>query len=584
MKRALLIFALSVPVLAGTFLWLNVRVTTEPLPPVSPLPTSAFSDSTRPWWHGTVVYQIYPRSYQDTDGDGIGDLEGIIQRLDYLADLGVETLWLSPFFESPQDDFGYDVSDFERVDPVYGDSLVVARLIEGVHRRGLKIVFDLVLNHTSDQHRWFVESRSSRSNPRADWYVWRDGDGEDPPNNWHNALGQPAWHYDEVRDQWYYSAFLPFQPDLNYRDSNVRSRMLNVARFWLDRGVDGFRLDIFNFLYEADTLADHPWSPRFLPDHTFESMMFQKRKYTLNQPETFEFAKTLRSVLDEYDPPRFTVGEVFGPHSVLRRLMGDKQNGLHTVFLFSISDFQFNADFFREQIRAFEAFYPHPIVPSYVFSNHDRPRAITRLGNDIRKAKLLAMLQLTVRGIPYIYQGEEVGMHTASMPPEGALDPLAWEYAPISPKWASRFGIELNRDNVRTPMQWNDGPNAGFTDASARPWLQVQHNYRDINVEAALTDSLSLLNTYRLLLRYRQSTEALRLGSLQLIGQDRLPEDILAYRRTYGNQSVVVYLNLSAEPTDIKLSGQRLFTIGSVGDASDASILGPYSGVVLVET
>lgn len=581
MRKLFAAVVVLVVLATAVFVYSNLRSVVDPVPDTVAIPDEAYTDPSRPWWHGTVVYQIYPRSFQDSDGDGIGDLAGIASRLDYLQDLGVETIWLSPFFESPQADFGYDISDYRRVDPVYGDSLILSALIDDVHRRGMKIVFDLVLNHTSDQHPWFVESRSSRDNARSDWYVWRDGRGDGPPNNWHSALGTRAWHYDTTRSQWYYAAFLPFQPDLNYRNPAVRPAMLDVARYWLDRGADGFRLDIFNFLYESESLADNPFSLRLLPDHTMSAMKFQRKKYTLNQPETFDFARELRRVLDGYDPPRFMVGEVFGTHSTLRRLLGERGDGLHTVFLFSVSELSFTADFFREQIRAFEAFYPHPMQPTYVFSNHDRPRSITRLENDAARARLLAMLQLTVRGIPFIYQGEEIGMTTASIPGDDALDPLGREYSPISPGWAKLLNLNLNRDNVRTPMQWDDGPNGGFTVASARPWLPVQHNYKEINVASQAADTGSLLNTYRSLLQLRRSEPALRLGSLAFVEGSCLSRELLCYRREYGGRSMDIYLNMSQSVHEIGASGVVRFHVGSTGVVEGGLRLGPYAGVVV---
>ncbi len=582
MKRLLGILALVLVIPGLIFVWLNLRVSTEPLPHVEDIPGAAYTNAARPWWHSTVVYQIYPRSFQDTDGDGFGDLRGVIQRLDYLAELGVETIWLSPFFESPQRDFGYDVSDFEKVDPVYGDSIVLSQLIDETHRRGMKVVFDLVLNHTSDQHRWFVESRSSRDNAYSDWYVWREGRGSDPPNNWHNALGQRGWHYEETRDQWYYSAFLPFQPDLNYWNPEVRRAMLDLARHWLDRGVDGFRLDIFNFLYEANTFEDNPFSLRFVPDPTITALKFQRRRFTMNRPESFRFAEDLRAVMDEYDPPRFTVGEVFGPHSTLRRFMHDERDGLHSVFLFTISDFDFDAEFFRRQIRTFEAFYPHPLLPTYVFSNHDRPRSITRLGNDAQKAKLLALLQMTVRGIPFVYQGEEIGMHTASISADDALDPLAKDYSPLPALLGKILNLEFNRDNERTPMQWDRSANAGFTDAATTPWLPVQSNYPRINVHRQMADSTSLWNTYRTLLRLRKAEKPLSLGSLDLVNARDLPGGVLAYHRTYGSRRLSVYLNVSDRRQPVHAGGSILYEVGSADESDDGIGLGPYSGVIVL--
>lgn len=569
----------------AVFLYINLRTPKEPLPPL----TSDYGNEPpyqqREWWNGTTVYQIYPRSFQDSDGDGIGDLGGIISRLDYLRDLGFETLWLSPFFVSPQRDFGYDVSDFRRPDPVYGDSLLVDSLIREVHRRDMKIVFDLVLNHTSEEHPWFQASRSGPDDPKSDWYVWWEGSPDQPPNNWQNALATPAWHYDDSRQAWYYAAFLPFQPDLNWRNPEVKTAMFDAARYWLDRGVDGFRLDIFNFIYEDSLFRDNPFTLRYVPTPDFVKARGQHRKYNINHPDNFTLAQEFRAVLDEYKTPaRFAVGEVFGPHSVLKTFLGEQRDGLHLVFLFDITDFEWRASFFREHIRRFEAFYPLPYQPTYVFSNHDRPRSITRLENDVRKARLLALLQFTVRGVPFTYQGEEIGMHTGSIPSGEAKDPLPSAIQQSLPGFLQGSGGDLpfvfNRDNCRTPMQWTAGPNAGFTSPEADPWLPVLPTHGRINVAAQQRADTSLLQTYRALLTLRRQSMPLRWGSLQLLEED-LPKTVLAYRRIYHEQQMAVHLNFSGSEQTCPLAGSNLvFTIGDARLENGQLILGPHSGAV----
>ncbi len=301
-KIALAILLLLITAIA-VLLVVNLTDASEPIPEVEVAHGQEADRSKRPWWEATTVYQVYPRSFQDSDGDGVGDLAGIISRLDYIRELGFETIWFSPFFRSPQKDFGYDVSDYYLPDPQYGDSTLVDSLIREIHRRDMKVVFDLVLNHTSEEHPWFAASRASRDNPRSDWYVWRDGAGEDPPTNWHSALGMNGWHYDPTRGQWYFSSFLSFQPDLNWRNPEVKEAMFEVVRHWLDKGVDGFRLDIFNYIYEDPDFRDNPFSLRVVPTGDFTEMFWQKKAYTMNHPDDFVLAKELRGILDQYDPP-----------------------------------------------------------------------------------------------------------------------------------------------------------------------------------------------------------------------------------------------------------------------------------------
>ena len=535
--------------------------------------------SNRPWWEATTVYQVYPRSFQDSDGDGVGDLAGIISRLDYIRDLGFETIWFSPFFRSPQKDFGYDVSDYYLPDPQYGDSILVDSLIREIHKRDMKVVFDLVLNHTSEEHPWFEASRASKDNPKSNWYVWRDGKGEDPPTNWHSALGMNGWHYDDVRRQWYFSSFLSFQPDLNWRNPEVKQEMFEMVRHWLDKGVDGFRLDIFNYIYEDPEFRDNPFSLRVVPTQDFTKMFWQEKKYTMNHPDDFALAKELRSILDGYDPPRFMVGEVFGDHKTLKNFLGENQDGLNLVFLFDISSLEWDADFFRDKIRRIEAFYPYPYTPTYVFSNHDRPRSITLLGDDLQKAKTLALLQLTLRGVPFYYQGEEIGMSTGTIPGEEALDPL-----PAAFDWLPDFAKDevFNRDNCRTPMQWEAGPNAGFTSAGATPWLPVLPGSDKTNVASQRRNPNSLWHVNKTLLRIRNQYPSLKWGSLRW-----LPEydqgDILAYDRIYHDQSLRILINISEESEQVEVSGDRtvLYSSGPAILEGDVLNLPPNTGVIL---
>ena len=531
------------------------------------------------WWQRTTVYQIYPRSFKDSNGDGIGDLEGVISKLDYLKDLGIETIWLSPFFSSPQQDYGYDISDYRGVAPEYGDTNTVNRLIKEIHLRGMKVVFDMVMNHTSDQHPWFQESRQSNNNPKSDWYVWRDGKGKHhnkPPNNWKASIGGSGWHYDETRKQYYWSSFLSFQPDLNYYNPEVKKAMFANVRYWLDRGVDGFRLDIFNSIYEDSSFRNNPFRFKAIPSATDPDGFFQHMKYTVNHPLDSVFAKELRAVINEYQPARFLVGEVFGNNKTLRHFIGDKQDGLNLVFLFKTLDRKFKAKAYKKLLTEFEKDYPAPYLLTFVYSNHDRKRGISRLGNDVRKAKLLAMIQLTTRAVPFIYQGEEIGMEQAHIPLKQAKDLLALKYSNI-PQWLVTLSPEsLNRDECRTPMQWDSTANAGFSQGGA-PWLPVNGNYKRINVVKEEGDSSSLLLFYKDLLAWRKRDHAVM--TKQLTPIEHLPNGILAYSR----DDVIVFVNFTKHTKKFKMpfSGRVMVGTEHVETTGNNLYVPPYGGAVV---
>jgi oligo-1,6-glucosidase/alpha-glucosidase len=526
-----------------------------------------------PWWQHTTVYQIYPRSFADGNGDGIGDLPGVLAKLDYLQALGVETLWLSPFFASPQRDFGYDVSDYYGVAPEYGSVADVARLIREVHARGMKIVFDLVLNHTSDEHPWFVASRRDRHDPKRSYYLWRAGRlpaGKAPPNNWRSMLGGSGWHYDAATGEWYFASFLPFQPDLNYRNPEVKAAMLDVVRHWLAQGVDGFRLDIFNALYKDASFADNPFSPRPIPTADNPHGFFQRHVHTIDHPDTFAFARELRAVVDGAgEPPRFVVGEVFGDARTLKRYCGADGDGLHLVFLFETLRARLAARPVRRLIAAVERAFAEPHVPTWVLGNHDRPRLMQRLGDDVDKAKLMATLQLTVRGVPFIYYGDEIGVGQLDLPRAAAKDPVAARFRFV-PRWLSRrllqHGILLNRDECRAPMAWDGGANAGFSPPDTTPWLPLHPRHHEVNVAVAERDPASLLHCYRALLRQRRERAALHAGRLELVATG-LPAGVVGYRRTHLRDEVEVLLNFSPRERRLELErhrGRTLFSSRSV--------------------
>jgi alpha-glucosidase len=539
----------------------------------------------RHWWQSTTIYQIYPRSFADSDDDGIGDLRGIISRLDYIQDLGFETIWVSPFFRSPQQDWGYDVSDYYTVAPEYGDTADVDELIDAVHRREMRILFDLVMNHTSIQHPWFQESRSSRDNPKRDWYIWKDGHGKRPPNNWKAIPGGSAWHYDEGTEQWYYASFLPFQPDLNFRNPDVKQAMFDVVRYWLDKGIDGYRLDIFHAIYEDAQFRDNPFAPVYVPSDHAAAGFFQKWKYNLNQPETFELAKELRAITDAYTPQRLLLGELFGDDDTIRRYLGERQDGLHLVFLWKLLGMEPSARFLRDVVRHYEANFPAPYTPVYVLGNHDQKRIFSKVNHDVRKAKPLAMFQFTVRGVPVTYYGEEIGMAEVRLSAKTAKDPLGRRYAWVPDFLVNLLDLYVNRDGCRTPMQWTAGPNAGFCGADATPWLPVHENHETVNVESERADERSLLNVYRNLLDLRRDNVALQAGSIQLFDEPNVSENLLAYRREHDGKEILVAINFGETRCEFQnrtACKRVLFNVGldELPDAESIS-LPPYSGVIL---
>ena len=539
------------------------------------------NDHSSEWWKSCVIYQVYPRSFYDSNGDGIGDLDGITQKLDHLIELGVNTLWVSPFFASPQVDFGYDISDFTSVAPEYGNLDSAKALIDAAHQRGLKVLFDLVLNHTSSQHPWFQDSLTGKSSEHADWYIWADGRGPAgriPPNNWRSGLEvKSAWHYSKTRKQWYLGTFLPCQPDLNWRNEHVREAMFNAVKFWLDLGVDGFRLDMFGAIMKDPMLRSNPFRPYMEPS---ELMRLWRRDYTENTDDNFELARDLRSVLMRYEPERVLIGEVFGPPETLKRYVANGA-GLHFTFLFGFLAFRFKAKFFSKLIASYEKNFPDPYLPTYVLENHDRARSFSRVRENIFKAKLLALLMLTLRGVPVIYQGQELGMPNTYIPLRKAKDPIAKEYFWWMPEFVSkRLPERINRDEVRTPMQWDSSVNAGFCPPNTNPWLPVNENYLSCNVEVQRSYEYSLFCWYKAVLAQRALRPSLTLGDLVMISG--LPDQVIGYARTHGEDSCQVFLNfgdtdsyfdvtapdkviLSSDPGNLLLDGRlKLAPYGAI--------------------
>ena len=472
----------------------------------------------RLWWKHGVIYQIYPRSFMDANGDGIGDLEGIRRRLDHLAWLGIDGIWISPCFPSPMKDFGYDVADYCDIDPMFGDLDDFDRLLREAHARDIKIILDWVPNHTSDQHPWFLESRSRRESPKRDWYVWRDPklDGS-PPNNWQAIFGGPAWEWDSETGQYYLRSFLKEQPDLNWRNPELVAAMHDTLRFWLDRGVDGFRIDVIHKIAKDPELRDNPLHENGLPGY-----LGQVHENDEDHEDVHAMLREIRRVVDAY-PERMTVGEVALSHpdpAVVARYYG-RNDELHLAFNFSFMHQAWSAAGFREQIDRFLGLLPERCWPDWVLSNHDFSRHATRhdhpeLGDS--RARLAAMLLLTLRGTPFLYYGEEIGMRDGEIPEDRRQDPLAWT---IHPK--------LSRDPERTPMQWTSEPGGGFS--TGEPWLPLAGDHATRNVESQRWDSASLLHLYRDLLALRRATPALERGRFAWLESEG---EVLAYERREG--------------------------------------------------
>lgn len=505
------------------------------------------------WWQRGVVYQIYPRSFKDTTGNGVGDLQGIIEKLSYLNDgtprsLGVDAIWLSPFYPSPMADFGYDVSDYCNVDPLFGDLATFDRLVEEAHRRGIKVIIDWVPNHTSDQHPWFIESRSSRDNPKRDWYIWRDPkpDGS-PPNNWGSFFGGPAWTFDERTGQYYLHQFVKEQPELNWRNPEVRAAMLDVLRFWLDRGVDGFRMDVIGLLIKDAELRDNPPDPNAPPDLPPNDIFGrQLHIYNWDQDEVHEVIREIRRVLDEYDD-RCGIGEVWGELPRWIKYYGEHGDELHLPFNFRLIELPWQAQAMRRSVDELEAALPEFAWPNYVLGNHDRPRLASRFGGEAQ-ARTAAMMLLTLRGTPTLYYGDELGMENGIIPPEKVQDPQG-----------INLGVERTRDVARTPMQWDAGPNAGFCPPGVEPWLPISADYTTRNVAVQSEQPRSILNLYRKLLWYRRNTPALYGGSYRSLDVEN--EDCFVYLREAGDERRLIALNFSDAPCFISIPGEQSGTI-----------------------
>jgi alpha-glucosidase len=484
------------------------------------------------WWRHGIFYQIYPRSFQDSDADGVGDIKGIIDRLPYLQALGVDAVWLSPIFPSPMADFGYDISDYTGVDPLFGTMEDFDALASAAHAGGLKLILDLVPNHTSDQHPWFIESRASRDNPKRDWYIWRDpaADGG-PPNNWMSEFGGSAWTYDAATEQYYYHAFLGQQPDLNWRNAAVREAIYDVMRFWLRKGVDGFRVDVIWHLIKDQEFRDNPPNPHFRDGRPPHEQILTR--YSTDQPEVHDVIAQMRRVVDEFGA-RVLIGEVYLPLHRLVAYYGNDLAGAQMPFNFALLSTLWSARSIEKIIADYERALPAGAWPNWVLGNHDRPRVASRVGRE--QARVAVMLLLTLRGTPTLYYGDEIGMRQVAIAPDQVRDPFEKNVP----------GIGVGRDGCRTPMQWDATPFAGFS--ATQPWLPLSDDFPHENVVNLDADGRSILSLYRALIEMRRKRPQLMSGDYVPIAAEG---DLLLYRRQGESDALVIALNLGAEPVSI---------------------------------
>ena len=502
------------------------------------------SDKNVNWWKNGVIYQIYPRSFLDTNGDGIGDLEGVIQKLDYLNDgtddsLGIDAIWLSPIFPSPMADFGYDVSDYCAIHPLFGDLEVFDRLVAEAHRHHIKVVLDFVPNHSSDLHPWFVASRSSRDNPKRDWYIWRDAKADGSlPNNWGSAFGGPAWEWDEGTGQYYLHSFLKEQPDLNWRNPEVKNAMLAVLRFWLERGVDGFRMDVVGMLLKDPALRDNP-TLDVIPDPANPPNLYYRQLHLHDQDldEVHVIIREIRAILDEY-PERCGIGELWYELPRWVKYYGSNRDELQLPFNFRLMKQPWNAQAIKQSVDEMEQVLPEFAWPNYVLSSHDAQRLVSKIGE--AQARVAAMLLLTLRGTPILYYGEELGMKNGVISPKQMQDPQGF-----------RLGAEFSRDYGRTPMQWTDGFHAGFS--SAEPWLPLTPDYQTKNVQIENSDPISMLHLYRKLIHLRKLHPALYAGSYTPVTVE--PMDCFVFERSQAGECYLIALNFSEKSIKVNIPG-----------------------------
>lgn len=526
------------------------------------------------WWQTGVIYEIYPRSFADANGDGVGDLAGIAGRLDYLAWLGVDAIWIAPFYPSPMADFGYDVADYTNVDPLFGTLDDFDTLLAAAHERGLRVIVDYVPNHTSDRHPWFIESRTSRDNEKRDWYVWRDaGPNGELPNNWISMFAGPSWEWDETRQQFYLHTFLKEQPDLNWRNPATRAAMFDVARWWLDRGVDGFRIDVAQMVMKDPKLRDNPINPKPDQAHRLGSWATQIHLNDLSHPDMHELYRSFRSMLESYPGDRVSIGELHHPDfDTWAAFYGERQDEIHVPFNFHLTYSAWTADAVRAAVEGVQSALPPGAWASWVLGNHDQPRFASphRAGPD--QAKVGMLLLLTLRGTPTIYYGEEIGMVDVPVATEDSRDPV------------ERREPGRGRDPERSPMQWDASPNAGFAAPGATPWLPTAPDANHVNVAGQAEDPHSILTLTRRLIQLRRDHPILHLGDFGRFGPT--PDGTFAFRRVSTDGQLTVALNLTGEDRSIPGAGPGRVLIGTQRERDGASVgvdvqLGPNEAIVI---
>jgi alpha-glucosidase len=513
------------------------------------------SASDEPWWRSTVVYEIAAMSFQDSNGDGQGDLPGLLQRIDYLKWLGVGTVWLTPIYVSPNHDFGYDVADFCAVDPRFGTLEDFDRVVRALHDSGIRLILDLVPNHTSDRHAWFRESRASRNNSRADWYIWAEaGANGGPPNNWLSRFGGSAWEWCEARRQFYYHSFLPSQPDLNWRNLEVREAMASTMRFWLDRGVDGFRVDASAVLIKDDLLRDNP--PNREADDETPPPQANIPVFTDDRPEAMDCIEYIREVLDEYDA-RLLCGEVQGKTDRIGHFYGNSKPRLHLPLNFALLDSEWNAVSLQATIDAYFNAIPKGAWPDFVIGGHDKHRVASKIGQ--AQARILAMLLMTIKGTPFLFAGDEFGSEQVPIPSERVQDPFE--------KFVE--GFDLGRDPERAPLRWDDTDGGGFT--TGEPWLPLSQD-RGRNIEAQRRDGRSLLNLYRELIALRRQEPCLLQGEYR---PRRAQNDVFSFVRWLNETEILVGLNTSGEPRLWEWQGFGVRLLSTGLDLAEGKVQGP---------
>lgn len=524
------------------------------------------------WWKHGIIYHIYPRSYKDTNKDGIGDLNGITEKLPYLKDLGVDAIWLSPIYKSPFIDAGYDITDYKSVDDTYGDLSDFRTLLNNAHNMGIRVIMDMVLNHTSNQHPWFIESSSSLNNPKRDWYIWKKNKNNKTPNNWRSVFGGSAWELDKKTNTYYLHTFFKEQADLNWRNKAMRQELFSEIEFWLELGVDGFRLDVINMVGKDKQFRDNP--------PVFQYFLGKRKLFSRNRGRSYKVVRRLRKLVDKYDS-KVLIGEIYNPppgdSKLVASYLGNGKDSLNMVFDFTIFFKKWDAKKYFSSITNLYNEMPPKGWPCFVLSNHDLSRSINRFGkNKEEKAKLVASMQLTLRGTPFIYYGEEIGMTNVKLKKSELIDPLGKKFWPIY----------KGRDRSRTPMQWSNSINAGFS--YKKPWLPVNENYTSVNVDDQMENPESIFNHYRSLIKLRKNHLALLKGKWikYIDGEDQL----IGYFRSYKEEHLLILLNFSNRVKTVYLpNGNYIYLFsGGYPYLDNKQIikeidLFPFQGVVLKE-